>query len=551
MSALTDRQEKSLEEEFQNIEKELDAEIEDTKNDERLQEIEILLSNIPPATKKTDLSRILNPLFEKLSFIDDLTAINFICNDLRAHFNIKTQKETDLYIRRYKDIRRKNLNELHAKKRGKAVAQLITDRDINSEEVYDAISAVGIIPKEIFEIVLAVCISSKLRLAPPLWLLLIGAPSSCKTELVEMFRSLNEVYTIDTMTENALISGYMPTDGSEPQDMLPLLDGKCFIVKDLTTIFSLNEDSVKKLLGDFTGIFDGTFEKHMGTRGTISYNSLFSMIGCITPSILSKHHNYVNQLGSRFVFLRIPDLNDDTRERGFTIAWSGKEREKRVKHARMLVASYAAQIIGKLSKETLCDITDGVTRQWINDAADLVARGRGIAITRAKKFTNNQGKEVEYYEVIDWQIEQPWRAFNQIKSLIELLALTRGKNSPGMAELETIKLVVLSTMQVDRSEIVRLLLDSPGMTRQEIANKLGKSSKTIGRTLKELETLTLMDSYKEEPTFPAKNFIAQRFVSILKPPSTPEFMSPLQERQSSLFIPNEMDEGGGIKPNEV
>jgi hypothetical protein len=53
----------------------------------------------------------------------------------------------------------------------------------------------------------------------------------------------------------------VPPDGSEPQDLLPLLDNKCFIVKDLNTLFSMNEESVKKILGDLTSIFDGQFEK--------------------------------------------------------------------------------------------------------------------------------------------------------------------------------------------------------------------------------------------------------------------------------------------------
>ena len=141
---------------------------------------------------------------------------------------------------------------------------------------------------------------------------------------------LPEIYSLDTLSENAFASGYVMPDGSDPDDLLPLLDGKCFVIKDLTTIFSLKEDTIKKILGDMTSIFDGKFQKFTATRGEISYSSQFSMLSCITPAILSKHHRYMHQLGGRFFFVRMPELTEEMRNRGHEIAWDTTDRKKRI-----------------------------------------------------------------------------------------------------------------------------------------------------------------------------------------------------------------------------
>ena len=59
-------------------------------------------------------------------------------------------------------------------------------------------------------------------------------------------------------------------------DLLPLLQDKCFIVKDYSTLFGRNEEVVKQLVTDLVAIYDGEYAKHSPTRGTVRYNTLFS-----------------------------------------------------------------------------------------------------------------------------------------------------------------------------------------------------------------------------------------------------------------------------------
>ena len=290
-----------------------------------IEEIEKILYQIPSDTPKLKLMEVLRPIFGKLVGIEKITAETFILNNIKEYFGI-TKEEAKKYIPYLNYLRAKSLKEHKEAKREEERLPLILDRDIDFQEAYDAVLGIGIINIETLKIVIAVVISAKLRLNPPLWLFLIGVPSSLKTELVGLLDAMDEVYTLDTLTENAFASGYVPPDGSEPQDLLPLLDNKSFIIKDLNTLFSMNEEMVKKILGDLTSIFDGKFQKFTATRGLISYSSLFSMIGCITPSILIKHYNYATQLGPRFFFLRLPELTKEETEAGFKKSWSETDR---------------------------------------------------------------------------------------------------------------------------------------------------------------------------------------------------------------------------------
>jgi hypothetical protein len=59
------------------------------------------------------------------------------------------------------------------------------------------------------------------------------------------------VYSLDTVTENFLASGYREEKtGKSAPNLFRELDGKCVVIKELGTILSLRPDKVRKFLGD-------------------------------------------------------------------------------------------------------------------------------------------------------------------------------------------------------------------------------------------------------------------------------------------------------------
>src|SRR5262249_19669257 len=154
-----------------------------------------------------------------------------------------------------------------------------------------------------------------------IWLLGVGAPSSDKTESVLGLRQMPETYFLDSLTENSFVSGFINPDGTAASDLLAELKGKCFLIKDLTTLFSLKEDVLKRVLGDLQSIYDGFFARFTGTRGKVEYETQLTIVGCVTPLALARHHRYISEMGSRFLFYRLIPLNKQEREEGFQIIW--------------------------------------------------------------------------------------------------------------------------------------------------------------------------------------------------------------------------------------
>jgi hypothetical protein len=183
---------------------------------------------------------------------------------------------------------------------------------------------------------------------PLLWLLIVGPPSSDKTQTALAIKDAPHVFHLDNLTEDSFISGFMSPDGTSPQDLLAEPDGRCPTVKDLNALFSQHPDKVAKVLGDLTAIYDGEFAKWTGTRGDVRYKARFSLIGCVTPLALSQHHRYMSMIGARFLSYRVAELNAQAVAEGFDRVWKCKGESKA--QLRQLASAYAAQLQDKMAR---------------------------------------------------------------------------------------------------------------------------------------------------------------------------------------------------------
>lgn len=432
----------------------------------------------------------------------------------------KKQAETlavEVFSKVRTDWKMESEAEKEAKKQEELTSKLIANRKITLDEVHEAVSKIGIYQKELLDIIIAIIISASpaLRTKPPLWLMIVGSPSSIKTELVKLFDLLVKtiILYVDSMTENAFCSGYVSPDGGETNDLLPLLNQKCFIVKDYTTIFSLNEDTLKRILGDLTSIFDESFNKHSATRGSVQYNSLFSQIGCITPSVINKHQRYMNQLGARFLSYRVPELSDEEERVGFEIAWSdcdGISREEIIENARVVASSYCFQLLEKLPSTTLKNESAEI-RKKINDLTKFIARARGLADTIESSYKDSKGEVRIGREVVDKQVEHPWRAFRQIRALARCLAIVRGKDEVTLEEIETVTNVAMSSMPVQRAKALAVFKDQREISAKELSEKLEIGMRTSQRILKELFVLKILDKIQYQRGVDLGGFVNSYF----------------------------------------
>lgn len=404
------------------------------------------------------------------------------------------------------------------------------------QQVADAVE--GYLPNvtRALQISLAIATSGTRKNRVMLWLLLVGSPSSGKTDLVRLFRECKDTYSLDNLTLNAFISGERPTEKQEVHDLLPKLDKKCLIVKDWTVVFSLDEKMTKKIIGDMVGAYDKSLSKFSSRRGNITYNSEFSHLGCITPATLNKHHNYLNMIGPRFLGYIIPELSKKDEEKSFTAIFSNDNRAQKEKNVTDIVSLY----LSCLNQQDISSIKplSSTVQDYLKTASRFMAKARGIVITQSSRFTNESGEEVSYYEPLDIQVEQPWRAVQQLMILSQYLALVAGKGEVGADELSVVKDIVMGSMPADRAQALRALRNSPNseITAKQLSDQVDKSSKTARRLLDELSFLGIIKKDRGSGTTASRYQIVDDFKSFFTV-STAEFMSHKETEEQKLIDP--------------
>ncbi|HUD44915.1 MAG TPA: hypothetical protein VMR41_05200 [Patescibacteria group bacterium] len=423
------------------------------------------------------------------------------------------------------NLKDKNLQEITTNDAGqeeKTKSQQLLTQPLDYQEVENKVIELLPSAQMGLKIILAVGVSCYFPNPLMLWMLLVGVPSSGKTDLVRLIKNAENTYYLDNLTQNAFISGERVTKSQKVYDLLPLINKKCLIIKDWTSIFSLDEKMTKKLLGDLVGIYDKEFTKFSSRRGNISYNSAFSQLGCITPATLNRHTQYMNMVGARFLCYSMPSTSNGDAEKSYESIFTSTNRSLIEKEARLYVSSYLHQLTQKsfniqpLSKPA---------QAYLRTTAELMSNCRGIVILQSATFKNEAGEEIKYYEVSDVQIEEPWRAVQQIMLLAQYLAFVAGKNEVTVEELSIIKEVVISSMPADRSQALRTIKEQGGtVTAKQLSDSDDRSIKTSRRLLDELTALKVLEKVKGSGAIATDYKINEKFRSILLL-DTADFMS--------------------------
>ncbi len=371
----------------------------------------------------------------------------------------------------------------------------MTQTPVTINTILEAIKDIGETRDWIMKAILAVYVSTFLEKENPVWLMIVGNPSSNKTTLVDLLKNCPDVFRLDTMTANPFSSGQKETKKDKAKDLLPLLDGKCFIIKEYGTLFGRSDEMVKQLISDLVAIYDGEYSKHSPTRGTIRYESLFSHIGCVTPMALNSRQKYMNSVGARFLFLRVPTLSEEERTKNLEQIWDEGEKKTKAEIADLL-ASLCFQL-----KENIKDrkvLFSKESQEKLNKFANLIARARGIVLTEASSFETDEGKKKTHYEVVDIQIEEPFRALKQIRKLARCLALISGKDEVTDEEIEIVRKIVLSSMTVRRADILRVFENGKVFTAKQASKALKKNYRTVKRNFDEMVALGILERIDRE-----------------------------------------------------
>lgn len=186
-------------------------------------------------------------------------------------------------------------------------SRLVEDFDVHMQ-LSDALRAA-------LAVMMATMISTKLN-GEPLWVYVVGPPSSGKSTLAEACVCHPRwAYAQDTITPTSLVSGLRIKDGDgrlEDVSVLSLLDGKTLLVKDFTAILRMPAATLETLLGTLRGVYDRVYRRKFGgEREMREYLVKFSILACTTYEIRTLNHSVV---GERFLHV---DIVDQSKRRKF------------------------------------------------------------------------------------------------------------------------------------------------------------------------------------------------------------------------------------------
>ncbi len=349
---------------------------------------------------------------------------------------------------------------------------------------------------DVVELVMATAISTLFADQPNhalVWLLVEGNPSSGKTSTILTLGNDRRIIYVDNLTDNSLASGYVPkTKQARKPDLLRELErtrAVALVIKDLTSLLSGKDERVAAVLGDFNSIYDATFTKWTGTVGRLAYRTHFAIVAAVTPAAIVKHHRHLAKIGTRFLSYRIPSLTLELQQQGLGAGWVHDPQEHKTKIAalRQLVEEHVAALLdGPLPLVTVPE----EHRAAIDQLARLLARGRGLVLWRRELWA----EEIELV-----QVEEPFRAQAQLRTLAEALALVHGRAEVTAHEIELLRRVVLSSMPADRGQVVGLFPRHPeGLTVKDARAGIGLGDKRTRQLLDELKATGVVEGVKGE-----------------------------------------------------
>ena len=309
----------------------------------------------------------------------------------------------------------------------------------------------------------------------PLWLLIVSGSGNAKTETVQALAGAGAVIVSSVASEGALLSATSAKERSKDATggLLRRMGPRgVLVVKDVTSILSMNRDARAQVLAALREVYDGKWSRNVGTDGgrTLEWSGRLGFVGAVTTA-WDTAHAAIASMGDRFVLLRMDSTKGRQAAGRRAIGNTGSEVQMRAE----LAAAAAGVLAGMDTTPTALD--DDETNALLA-AADLVTLAR-------------TGVEYDYRgDVIDAHApEMPTRFAKQLAQIV------RGAVSLGMPRPDALRLAVRcarDSVPPIRLRIIDDIAANPGASTADVRKRLGMPRATVDRELQALNMLGVL-----------------------------------------------------------
>lgn len=308
----------------------------------------------------------------------------------------------------------------------------------------------------------------------PVWLIIVGPPSSGKSDPLEYLKCLDKVKFASEITKGGLLScasrNKKGPDGTGGF-LKELGTFGILIISDMSSTMALGEDGLHGFLSLMRMVYDGHVERYGGQdRG--AKNDWTGKMGLIAASTgdIDRHHSLINRLGDRYLYFRMPEGDVHAKmERARTRVTNKAGIESALKALFSMVSAANSPSLTDENEKTLQAL------------ASLVAVARTAVV---------RDPHTRKLEDID-QPEEPTRLYLTFRTLL------KGMIRIGLTEPEAMAItskIGLDSLPPTRLAIIKMVLATKDITVNDVKSGPWLFSTTaIERALHELMEHRLLD----------------------------------------------------------
>jgi hypothetical protein len=310
----------------------------------------------------------------------------------------------------------------------------------------------------------------------PVWTLLVGPPSSGKTEIIDSLRLVPKAVSVSTVTKASLLSGR--TGGRGGLLLTHFSDGTgLLLVKDLTSILSEAPAARAEILATLREVFDGHVTRAVGTRDDpLEWAGKLGFLGAVTEEI-EQHRAAIGLMGDRFVYVPMPS-NDTTRAEVAHRAITNGGKQPTM---RQDLAEAVATFITDLD-------TDQPPTRTPEDDAWLVAAADFASRARSPVLRDQRTREIELVP----EPELPARLVGEFSQLWNGLTII------GATDAQTRQVILAAALggipKLRRHALLALLDAGEPLRTAQVMVRMRTPEQTTRRALDELAALCVIDA---------------------------------------------------------
>lgn len=311
----------------------------------------------------------------------------------------------------------------------------------------------------------------------PVWVLIVGPPSSAKSELLRALAEAPYTFRLASLTGKTLVSGHREANGGL---LFRIPDKSTMVLLDFGQVLSLHPNDKALVLQRLREVCDGYTRGDFGNRsdGVEWKGKLGFLAGC-TPAV-ERYTSVVGELGDRFLLYGL-DVANPGGQAADALNNSGHESEMR----RELSRTFAEALNGAGDP--------GIVTLPSESRDALISLSCMTARLRTPVVRDRFSKDIEYIP----QPEGPARLAKALFTLGKAIAALRGRDHVGEGELRTLARISMRSISSKRSRVVRALIGMEGGTTKAIGLAAGLATATTGYILEDLHCLDAADRWVE------------------------------------------------------